>query len=87
MNEHLHGKIESYLLQEISLEDLSSWIIQDRQTILDSWEPEAIRLANALDEAIILCSKSLLDEMELKGVLDAAFALKNRVWHEWSVPP
>ncbi len=60
MADQLVAQIEEYLRGKASLDDLTRWVLSNLQSILDSGDREAVRLANAVDTELIRFSEELL---------------------------
>ncbi|HXN05448.1 MAG TPA: hypothetical protein VN944_00115 [Nitrospiria bacterium] len=60
------NQIKSYLIEEISMRGLESWLISHLQEILDSREADSIILANHLDADFVELQEGTLDELIFK---------------------
>jgi Asp-tRNA(Asn)/Glu-tRNA(Gln) amidotransferase C subunit len=57
----IRARVEAYLREELTLEDITSWLMQSLQAILDSGDSEAISVADKLDTLLIDSEDGRLD--------------------------
>jgi len=58
----IRARIEAYLRDELTLEDITSWLMQNLQALLDSGDTEAIATADKLDTLLIEHEDGRLDQ-------------------------
>ena len=75
----LLDQVNRFVNGNSSKRELESWLLSNMQTILDSREDKAIRLANEIDTGLIELREGIIDEVAfyvfLEGVIGAAATL------------
>jgi len=84
MKEQIVAQIENYLHGYLSLSELSSWLLRNSQSILDSGDLEARHLMNAVDSALILLSEKLMTLAELEQELSTLISMQRTTFIELS---
>jgi len=68
MTYEIRARTEAYLRGDLTLEDLTSWLLRSLQMILDGSDPTAIAVANRLDALLVEREDERIDQ---QAFLDA----------------
>ncbi len=63
--ERLMAQVERYLNEPCALEEVDTWVTVHLQAILDSGDPKAIDMANAVDADLIEAGEGIIDDAVL----------------------
>ena len=61
--------IKSYVLGDITLQELEEWLLSNMQDILDSGDERAIEIANELDADLIELAEGIIDMSNIRDHL------------------
>lgn len=75
----LLNKIDHYLIEQSSLEELQTWLLSNLQDILDSSDKAAIDVANQVDADLVEFHEGLIDEITLRERLESYIRLGETV--------
>lgn len=79
MLNELLNKIDYYLIEQSSLEELETWLLSNLQRILDSGNKDAVEVANDVDADLVEFHEKLIDEATLRERLDSYITHKETV--------
>ncbi|HKZ50152.1 MAG TPA: hypothetical protein VJ256_00120 [Dehalococcoidia bacterium] len=71
--------IERYLIGRCSLRDLEIWLLSNLQTVLDSDDEAAIRVADEVDADLVWLGEGLIDEATLRERLQSYVELHGTI--------
>lgn len=66
MLNELLNKLDHYLIEQCSLQELQTWLLTNLQDILASNDKKAIEVANNVDADIVEFHENLIDEVTLR---------------------
>lgn len=69
MTYEIRARTEAYLRGDLTLEDVTSWLLGSLQTILDSNDTAAISLANRLDALLVEREDERIDQQSFLDAL------------------
>jgi len=69
MTYEIRARTEAYLRGDLTLEDVTSWLLGSLQTILDSNDTVAISLANRLDALLVEREDERIDQQSFLDAL------------------